>query len=55
LSSSYERMLDRQMSTSFWGETQYSGLRKYEMDDPDKTREQMDDVEIINNQTEERQ
>ena len=41
MSTSYERMIDRQMSTSFWGALP----DRFTPDDQDKTREQADDIE----------
>ena len=43
--SSYERMLNQQMSTSFWGVSSFQQRFKSHMEDQDKTREQADDIE----------
>ena len=43
--SSYERMLNQQMSVSFWGEISFRQRFKSPMEDQDKTREQADDTE----------
>jgi len=40
MSTSYERMIDRQMSTSFWG----AHPDRFIPDDQDKTIEQADDI-----------
>ena len=45
MSTSYERMLNQQMSTSFWGVSSFQQRFKSHLEDKDKTREQADDIE----------